>query len=137
MSGTRPERSKLYHRKMPATWWLRKKSYFFFMLRELSSLFIALFLVVYLVQLYQLTKGTDAYIAFTQKLASPGWILFHVVVLLFALYHSVTWFQSTAVVLPIRLGERSVPRQMITALHIGAWAVVSLAVLILFLELKG
>jgi len=107
------------------------------MLRELSSLFIALFLVVYLVQLYQLTKGTDAYIAFTQKLASPGWILFHVVVLLFALYHSVTWFQSTAVVLPIRLGERSVPRQMITALHIGAWAVVSLAVLILFLELKG
>ena len=122
---------------MPATWWLRKKSYFFFMLRELSSLFIALFLVVYLVQLYQLTKGTDAYIAFTQKLASPGWILFHVVVLLFALYHSVTWFQSTAVVLPIRLGERSVPRQMITALHIGAWAVVSLAVLILFLELKG
>ena len=137
MSGTRPERSKLYYRKMPATWWLRKKSYFFFMLRELSSLFIALFLVVYLVQLYQLTKGTDAYIAFTQKLASPGWILFHVVVLLFALYHSVTWFQSTAVVLPIRLGERSVPRQMITALHIGAWAVVSLAVLILFLELKG
>jgi len=122
---------------MPATWWLRKKSYFFFMLRELSSLFIALFLVVYLVQLYQLTKGTDAYSAFTQKLASPGWILFHVVVLLFALYHSVTWFQSTAVVLPIRLGERSVPRQMITALHIGAWAVVSLAVLILFLELKG
>jgi fumarate reductase subunit C len=122
---------------MPATWWLKKKSDFFFMLRELSSLFIALFLVVYLVEIYQLTKGPDAYIAFTQKLSSPGWILFHVVVLLFALYHSFTWFQSSAVVLPIRLGERLVPRQTVTALHIVAWAVVSLAVLILFLALKG
>jgi succinate dehydrogenase subunit C len=122
---------------MPATWWLRKKSYFLFMLRELSSVFIALFLVVYLVQIYQLTKGPDAYIAFTQKLSSPGWILFHVVVLLFAVYHSVTWFQSSAVVLPVRLGEHLVSRQTVTALHIVAWAVISLAVLILFLALKG
>ena len=137
MSGTRPDRSRLYHRKMPATWWLRKKSYFLFMLRELSSVFIALFLVIYLVQIYQLTKGPDAYIAFTQKLSSPGWILFHVVVLLFAVYHSVTWFQSSAVVLPLRLGDHLVSRQTVTALHIVAWAVISLAVLILFLALKG
>ena len=27
MSGTRPDKSKLYHRKMPATWWLKKQSY--------------------------------------------------------------------------------------------------------------
>jgi fumarate reductase subunit C len=137
MSGTRPDPARLYRPKMPATWWLRKKSYFLFMLRELSSVFIALFLVVYLVQIYQLTKGPDAYIAFTQKLSSPGWILFHVVVLLFAVYHSVTWFQSSAVVLPVRMGERLVSRQTVTALHIVAWAVISLAVLILFLALKG
>ena len=56
MSGTRPVRSKLYYRKIPATWWLTKRSYFLFMLRELSSLFIALFLAVYLVEIYQLTK---------------------------------------------------------------------------------
>ena len=107
------------------------------MLRELSSVFIALFLVVYLVQIYQLTKGPDAYVAFTQKLSSPGWILFHLVVLLFALYHSVTWFQSSAVVLPVRLGDHLVSRQTVTALHIVAWAGISLAVLILFLALKG
>jgi hypothetical protein len=41
------------------------------------------------------------------------------------------------VVLPVRLGERLVPRQIVTALHIGAWIVVSLGVLILFLALKG
>ena len=137
MSGTRPDPSKLYRPKMPATWWLTKKSYFLFMLRELSSVFIALFLLVYLYQIYQLTRGPEAYISFTQKLNSPGWILFHVIALLFAVYHSVTWFQSSAVVLPVRLGERLVPRQIVTALHIAVWVVVSLGVLILFLALKG
>jgi fumarate reductase subunit C len=137
MSGTQPDPSKLYRPKMPATWWLKKKSYFLFMLRELSSVFIALFLLVYLYQIYQLTRSPEAYIAFTQKLSSPGWILFHVIALLFAVYHSITWFQSSAVVLPVRFGEHSVPRQTVTALHIGAWVVVSLGILLLFLALKG
>ena len=137
MSVTRPEPSKLYHRKMPATWWLKKQSYFLFMLRELSSVFIAIFLIVYLYQIYQLTQGPQAYIAFAGKLSSPGWVLFHLVALLFALYHSVTWFQSSAVVLQVRIGERLIPRPFVMALHVGAWAVVSLAVLILFLALKG
>ena len=132
MSGTRPDPSKLYYPKMPATWWLKKPSYFLFMLREFSSVFIALFLLVYLNQIYQLTKGPEAYIAFAQKLSSPAWILFHVVTLLFALYHSFTWFQSTAVVLPLRLGDRVISRRIVLALHVGAWAAVSLIVLILF-----
>jgi fumarate reductase subunit C len=137
MSAIRPAKSKLYYRSMPATWWLQKRSYFLFMLRELSSVFIALFLIVYLVQIYQLSKGTEAYTAFTQRLSSPGWIVFHLVALLFAIYHSYTWFQSTAVVLPLRFGERVVPRQVVTALHVAAWAVVSLIVLILFVSLRG
>jgi len=137
MSAVRPDPAKLYYRKMPATWWLTKQSYFLFMLRELSSVFVAAFLVVYLCQIYQLSQGPDAYSAFTQKLNSPGWILFHLVALLFALYHSVTWFQSSAVVLPLRIGERSVSRPIVFALHVGAWALVSVIVLILFLALKS
>src|SRR5437879_11768413 len=101
MSAVRPDASKLYHRKMPATWWLTKQSYFLFMLRELSSVFVALFLVVYLCKLYQLSQGPDAYRAFTQNLSSPGRILFHLVALLFDLYHGFTWFQSRAVVLAL------------------------------------
>ena len=137
MSGTRPDPSKLYYRKMPGTWWLKKKSYFLFMLRELSSVFIAIFLLVYLWQIYQLTRGPEAYVAFTERLASPGWLLFHLVALLFAVYHSITWFQSSAVVLPVRLGEHLVPRATVAALHIGTWIIVSLGVLFLFLTLKN
>jgi fumarate reductase subunit C len=137
MSAVRPDPSKLYHRKMRATWWLTNQSYFLFMLRELSSVFIAVFLVVYLCQIYQVSQGPDAYSAFTQKLSSPGWILFHFVALLFALYHSITWFQSSAVVLPLRIGERSVSRPIVLALHVGAWLMVSVIVLVLFLALKS
>ena len=135
MNGTRPDKSKLFYPKMPATWWLRQTSYFLFMLRELSSVFIAIFLLVFLIQIYQLTHGVDAYVAFARKLASPGWIAFHIVALLFALYHSITWFYSTSVVLPLRLGGRTIPRGAVTALNIGAWIVISLLVLVFRLAL--
>lgn len=139
MNGTlnRPEKSKLYYPKMSATWWLRKPSYFLFMLRELSSVFIAIFLIVFLTQIYQLTQGPEPYVAFSQKLSSPGWVIFHVVALLFAIYHSITWFQSTAVVLPLRLGGREIAPAVITAFNIGAWIAISLVILILFLALRG
>jgi fumarate reductase subunit C len=139
MNGTavRPDKSKLYYPKMPRTWWLQKPAYLLFMLRELSSVFIAIFLIVFLVQIYQLTKGPDAYAAFVQKLSSPGWIVFHVVALLFALYHSLTWFESTAVIMPLRLGERAVTRNLVFALILGAWIAVSAVILILFLSLRG
>jgi fumarate reductase subunit C len=137
MSAIRPDKSKLYYPKMPATWWLKKSSYFLFMVRELSSVFIALFLVIFLIQLFQLSRSAEAYVAFSQKLSSPGWLFFHLLALLFACYHSVTWFQSSAVVLPMRLAGRPVPRPVVVALHIGAWLIASLAVVILFVALRG
>jgi fumarate reductase subunit C len=56
---------------------------------------------------------------------------------LFALYHSITWFQSSAVVLPLRIGERAVSRSIVLALHVAAWLIVSVIVLVLFLALKS
>jgi fumarate reductase subunit C len=132
MSATRPDPAKLYRPKMSAIWYLQKRSYFLFMVREFSSLFIALFLVVYLVQLSKLAQGVEAYREFAARLASPGWLLFHLIALAFALFHTVTWFQSSAVVLPLRIGERPVPRRAVVLLHFAAWALVSLAVLVAF-----
>ena len=79
-----PDKSKLYYPTMPTMWWLSRRTYFLFMVRELSSVFIALFLVVFLVQIYQLANGQQSYTAFIQGLGSPAWITFHVVALLFA-----------------------------------------------------
>lgn len=125
--------SKLYHPKMPATWWLRHPKYFLFMLREISSVFIAIFLVVFLVQISQLSRGAAAYDAFVRRLASPGWIIFHVVALLFALYHSYTWFTLTPQVQVIRMRGRQLPPSLITAVNIGVWVVLSFVILMVFL----
>src|SRR5438128_11558696 len=115
---------------MSATWCLKKPSYFFFMLRELSSVFIAIFLVVFLVQIYQLTRGPEAYAAFAQKLSSPGWLIFNLITFLFALYHSITRFYSSAIVLPLRIAEREMPRNLFVAIDVGVLSVVPLVMLL-------
>ena len=133
MAAPRTERAGLYYPKMPATWWLRgNPRYFRFMMRELSSVFIAIFLVVLLVQIGRIGQGPGAYAALLAKLRSPGWIAFHVVALAFAVYHSVTWFNLTGVVQVVRLGERQVPPRLVAAANFVAWGVISLAILLWF-----
>ncbi|MBI4609399.1 MAG: fumarate reductase subunit C [Candidatus Rokubacteria bacterium] len=132
-TATRSDRAGLYYPKLPATWWLRHPRYFAFMMRELSVVFIAIFLVVFLVEIRQLARGAQTYVAFVEMLASPGWIVFHVVALAFALYHSVTWLKLTGVVQVVRLGERQVPSKLVAAGAFVVWGVVSLVILAFFL----
>lgn len=129
MSEARPARPGLYYPKLPATWWLRRPGYIRFMIREVTSVFIAIFLVVLLVQVHQIAQGPEAYAAMVAKLRSPGWIVFHVVALAFALYHTITWFMLTAVVQVVRVGDRQVPPALIVTGAFVAWGVVSLFIL--------
>jgi fumarate reductase subunit C len=136
MTEARVRRPGLYYPKLSTTWWLRNPRYFGFMLRELSSVFVAAFLVVLLVQFWELGKGPDTYGALLAKLRSPGWIIFHAVALAFALYHTVTWLNLTAVVQVVRVGERQVPPWLVTAASFLAWGVISLVVLFLLLQMR-
>jgi len=104
------------------------------MLREVSSVFIAVFLVVLLVQLHRVAQGPEAYAAVLETLRAPGWILFHVVALAFAIYHSVTWLKLTGVVQVVRFGEQQVSPRLVAAAGFVAWGVVSLALLWVFLR---
>ncbi len=129
MSLPRSDRSGLYYPKMRLTWWLGRPSYIRFMIREVTSVFIAIFLVVLLIQIDHIARGPEAYAADMAKLRSPGWIVFHVVALAFALYHTVTWFKLTGVVQVVRLGDRQVPPGLVVAGTFVAWGVVSLFIL--------
>ena len=118
-----------YRRPMSSTtWWLSKRIYVLFMLRELTSVLIAAFLVVYLIQLAQLAQGAEAYTAFVERLASPGWIIFHLLVFIAALYHSITWFNLTPQVIIVRRGEEQVPPILIAGSHYVAWLAVSVVI---------
>ena len=129
MSHARPQRPGLYYPKMRLTWWLGRPGYIRFVIREVTSVFIAIFLVVLLVQVYDVAQGPEAYAAMLARLASPGWIVFNVIALAFALYHTVTWFKLTGIVQVIRVGDRQVPPALVVAGAFVAWAAVSLFIL--------
>src|ERR671921_611014 len=50
-----PLEARYYRRRMPLLWWTRRRSYATFMLRELSSVFVALFVVELLLLLRAVT----------------------------------------------------------------------------------
>ena len=129
MSETRIQRPGLYYPKMRTTWWLSRPGYIRFMIREVTSVFIAIFLVELLVLVHKIGQGPQAYAEMVAKLQSPGWIVFNVVALAFALYHTVTWFRLTGVVQVVRVGERRVPPALVVAGAFVAWGVVSLFIL--------
>lgn len=116
---------KPYVRPMPATWWLQRWPYLLFMLREISSIFVAAYAVLFLVMLHRLSQGPAAYTAFLEGLLSPLAILFHIVALAFALLHTITWFHLTPKALAIRIGEERVPPGMIILPNYVAWILVS------------
>ena len=116
---------KPYVRPMPATWWLRRQSYFLFMMREFSSVFIAVYVVMFLVMIDRLSQGREAYEQYMEGLKSPLAILFHVLALAFALLHTVTWFQATPKAMAVWKGEERVPASMLIIPNYVAWAVAS------------
>ena len=119
---------KPYVRPMPATWWLKRTPYLLFMLRELTSVFIAAYVVLFLVMIRRLSEGQAAYESFLNGLRSPLAISFHVVALAFALFHTITWFHLTPKAMAVRIGEERVPPALIIAPNYVAWVVVSAAV---------
>jgi fumarate reductase subunit C len=128
----RPVKANAYQRRFPRTWWLANQRYLLFMVREVSSLFLAPFAVLYLVQIAVLAGGPDGYGGFIDATASPGWIAFGVIVLAFALVHSVTWmFQSASIFM--QLGMLRAPRALLIVLGFLAWIGASVLVALVLL----
>ena len=116
---------KPYTRKMPATWWLQKRSYLYFMLRELTAVFVAAYCVILLVLLWRLKQGVVGYQDFLNLLRTPWSVGFHVIALVFAIYHTVTWFNLLPKVIVLRSGEEKIPGVFLVAGHYLAWILVS------------
>jgi len=107
---------------MPANWWMSKRTYFQFMVRELTCLFVggyALFLLVLVSRDQQ---------SFQAVLHSPLSVLLHLVALPMVLYHSITWFNLTPKVMVVWRGEDRVSPTLIAGSNYLAWLVVSVVV---------
>ncbi len=116
---------KPYVREYPNTWWWSRRPYFLFMLREFTAVFVAAYCVFLIYFVYKLSQGPDAYYGVIGLLSSPLSIILHIVAFLFAIYHSVTWFNLTPKILILRFGEEQVPPFLISGANFIAWVVVS------------
>jgi len=120
---------KPYVREMTSEWIFRHPRYLRYMTREFSCLFIGGWTLLMVWGLKQLAEGPAAWAAFLECLKSPASIVFHVLALAFAVYHSMTWFNLTPKALPLQIGEAFVPDAAISGAHFAAWAALSFAVL--------
>ena len=118
-----------YVREMTFRWIFQHPRYLRYMAREFSCLFIGAWTLLAVWGLRSLSQGPEAYQAFLEFVQSPASILFHVLALGFAVYHSITWFNLTPKALPLQVGEAFVADGVIAGVHYAGWAVLSLAVL--------
>ncbi len=124
---------RTYKRPMTRTWWLRNPRYTLFMLRELTAVLILAFVVLYLVQLARLGSGQASYDGFLQLMESPLWIALHLIFLLAALLHSVTWvIMLVPRAMPEYVLGMRVPQVAIAAGGLAAWIAVSAIIVIAF-----
>jgi len=112
-------------------WFFRHPRYLRYMAREVTCIFIGAYTLLLVAGLNSLSQGPAAYQGFRDWLSSPASIVFHVLALGFALYHSVTWFNLTPKALPVQIGEDFLPDAVISGAHYAGWGLLSLAVLAL------
>jgi fumarate reductase subunit C len=116
---------RLYRARVPTFWWLRRRSYLIFVLRELSSVFVAWFVVFLLLLVHAVAQGDAQYRRFLDLSANPWMLALNVVALLFVLFHTITWFNLAPQAMVVRLGGRRVPPASIAAANYLAWALLS------------
>ena len=130
----------LYHprwlRSRPSTyWWLKRRAYLAFITRELSSIFIAWFIVYLLLLIRAVSQSDASYRQFLAWSRHPMVLLLNVVTLFFVVFHAVTWFNLAPKAMVVRMGGKRVPASLISASNYLAWA--GATALVLWLLLGG
>lgn len=111
-------------------WWLMNPFYVRYMVRESTSIFVALYAFILLAGLSSLAEGEAAWNAWLASLATPAAVSFHLLALAAALYHTVTWFKvSPKVAPPIFIGAKRLPDVVITS---AQYVIAAAVYLILF-----
>jgi len=120
-----PLEARYYRRRMPLLWWVRRRTHALFMAREVSSLFVALFVVELLLLVRAVARGATAYEAFLDAMARPAVIVVNLVALAFVLLHAVTFANLTPRAMIVRVRGRRVPSRAILASVYLGWLVVT------------
>ena len=109
-------------------WWLEKWSYFKFILRELSCVFVAWFVVYLLLLVRAVSQGDAAYQQLLAWSATPLVLFVNIVSLLSVVFHAVTFFAAAPRAMVVKVGSNTVPGSLVLAGHYAGWAAASAVV---------
>jgi fumarate reductase subunit C len=119
-----PDRPLVAHPyRQPFTWWTRRRGYLLYMVRELSSIPVAIWWLLFLVEVSRLRAGSAGY----QPL-DTWFVAVSVVCLAAALYHTYTFLSLAGLIMRIPLGDRSVASRTIVGGAFSAFVVVTAVV---------
>jgi succinate dehydrogenase subunit C len=123
---------KPYMRQMSKTsWFMTHSRYKSYMLHEVSSLFVGLYMALLIAGLFCLGLGPEAWASFLAFVKNPLVVILSLIAFAFFIVHTVSWFQAVPQAMRIQQGEHFVPGKLIVGAHYAVLAVVSLFVLIL------
>jgi len=91
-----------YRRPMSKLWWAKKPTYFLFLMRELSCVFVAWSVVFLMMLVYAIGRGEASYQRFLDWASSPVVVVVNVLALAFLILHTVTWFALTPQAMVVR-----------------------------------
>ena len=113
-----------YRPRVSTYWWLGRRSYAAFILREVSSVFVA-WSVVFLLLVAAVSQGPAAYDEFLAWSREPVVLGANLITLLFVVFHAATWFNLAPQAMVVHLGGRRVPGAWLAAANYLAWALAS------------
>ena len=96
-----------------------------FVLRELTSVFVAWSVAFTLIAVHAILQGPDEYRRFLDWSATPWLVVLNVIALVFVVFHTVTWFNLTPQAVVLRVRGRRVPDAGVAAPLYLAWLVLS------------
>lgn len=110
-------------------WYFKHPRYLRYMSREVTCVFIGAFALLLLCAVERLSQGQAAYESFLAALKGPWSALELLIVLIFAVHNTTSWFNVTPKAMPVQMGEEFLPGKFIVAAHYAVWILASLVVL--------
>jgi fumarate reductase subunit C len=120
--------AKCYRPRVSTYWWAARWAYFKFILREISSVFVAWIVVVTLLQIRALKAGPADYAEFQNWLRNPFVLALNAISFFFLVLHAVTWFNLAPKAMAVRMRGTRLPGMAVSAPNFAAWALLSAAI---------
>ena len=107
---------------MPTVWWTRNRRYFLYVVREFTSVPLAIWLLWLLFGVYSADKYT------TTSVFGLPFAIFSIICLPFALYHSWTFLSLAGTILHAKVLDRPIPSRLIVLSQFAIWAGASVVI---------